>query len=71
MSGASVADHQDDEHIGYAHIAISVGSRDGLDQLTWKMEKEGVLVAAPRLTRHGFYEAVIKDPDGNVIEVTT
>ncbi|WP_244748381.1 hypothetical protein [Mesorhizobium sp. 131-3-5] len=27
--------------------------------------------AAPRLTGDGFYEAVIEDPDGNLIEVTT
>ncbi|HEE0241674.1 TPA: glyoxalase/bleomycin resistance/extradiol dioxygenase family protein, partial [Serratia marcescens] len=31
---------------------------------------EGILLSAPRWTGDGFYEAVIRDPDGNAIEIT-
>jgi lactoylglutathione lyase len=29
----------------------------------------GILVSPPRTTGDGYYEAVIKDPDGNLIEI--
>jgi lactoylglutathione lyase len=70
MSGPWVADHLRAEETGYAHIAISLGSRSAVDRVAWEMEKDGVLVAAPRLTGDGFYEAVIQDPDGNLVEIT-
>jgi lactoylglutathione lyase len=30
---------------------------------------QGILVSPPRTTGDGYYEAVIKDPDGNLIEI--
>ena len=57
--------------VGYAHIAIGVGSRGGVDRLTARMAADGVpVVSPPRETGDGYYEAVVKDPDGNLVEIT-
>lgn len=56
---------------GYAHLAISVGSRERVDALVERMRGDGVHIRSEaRLTGDGYYEAVIDDPDGNPIEVT-
>lgn len=59
------------ETIGYAHIAISLGSRSAVDELTAAMEAAGVTrLDGPRTTGDGYYESVVLDPDGNRIELT-
>ena len=56
---------------GYCHIAISVGSRDKVDELTEILRSEGILIVSePRTTGDGYYESVIADPEGNLIEIT-
>jgi lactoylglutathione lyase len=55
-----------------AHLAVSVGSRDAVERLTKAMEAEGVhIVSLPRLTGDGYYEAVVVDSEGNLIEITS
>ena len=55
----------------HAHIAISVGSRSAVDSLVKEMEQTGVqIVSRPRVTGDGYYEAVIADSEGNLVEVT-
>lgn len=57
--------------LGYAHLAISLGSRDVVDALVARMQEAGVRIRSEaRLTGDGYYEAVIDDPDGNPVEVT-
>ena len=57
---------------GYAHLAISVGSRERVDELTASLRAAGVpIVDGPRQTGDGHYESAIFDPDGNRIEITT
>ena len=59
------------ETIGYAHIALSLGSEQDVDDLTAAMEAAGVTrVDGPRRTGDGYYESVVLDPDGNRIELT-
>lgn len=59
------------EFCGYAHIAISVGTEEIVDQLTNKLEKDGYKkLDGPRRTGDGYYESVILDPDENRIEIT-
>jgi 2-haloacid dehalogenase len=54
-----------------AHLAVSVGSRDTVDRLIQTMEAAGVrVVSHPRLTGDGYYEAVIADSEGNLVEIT-
>jgi len=61
---------QANERVGWAHIALSVGDEGLVDRLAQCAQQEGILLAAPRQTGDGFYEAVIRDPDGNAIEIT-
>jgi len=53
----------------HAHIAISVGSRPAVDRLVKEMEQAGVqIVSGPRVTGDGYYEAVIADSEGNLVD---
>jgi 2-haloacid dehalogenase len=55
-----------------AHLAISVGSRDAVDRLVEEMDAAGVrIVSAPRVTGDGYYEALIADSEGNLVEITS
>jgi lactoylglutathione lyase len=55
-----------------AHVAISVGSREAVDCLIEEMREAGVsIVSGPRLTGDGYYEAVIIDSEGNLVEITS
>jgi catechol 2,3-dioxygenase-like lactoylglutathione lyase family enzyme/predicted nucleotidyltransferase len=54
-----------------AHLAISVGSRDAVDRLVKAMEAAGVrIVGGPRITGDGYYEALVTDTEGNLLEIT-
>lgn len=59
----------DNHTTGWVHIAIAVGSKEKVDALAKKADERGILVSLPRTTGDGYYEAVIKDPDGNFIEI--
>lgn len=61
---------QANERVGWAHIALSVGDEGQVDLLAQRARQEGILLASPRWTGDGFYEAIIRDPDGNAIEIT-
>ncbi len=56
---------------GYAHIAVSVGSKEHVDELTERLRNDGYIVTGePRTTGDGYYESVILDPAGNHVEIT-
>jgi lactoylglutathione lyase len=56
--------------VGYAHIALTVGSRADVETLTERMRLDGVrVVSPPRQTGDGYFESVVEDPDGNAIEI--
>ena len=56
---------------GYAHLAISVGSREAVVALVERMRGDGIhIVSEPRVTGDGYFEAVVEDPDGNQLEMT-
>lgn len=62
---------QENRAAGYAHIAFSVGSKEGVEKLTMHLQEAGFeLLSGPRTTGDGYYESVILDPDGNQIEIT-
>jgi lactoylglutathione lyase len=58
------------ERRGYAHLALSLGSREAVDALAMRAAASGILLSPARMTGDGFYEAVLRDPDGNPIEIT-
>jgi lactoylglutathione lyase len=57
--------------LGYPHFALSVGSREAVELLTERMRGDGVrVVSEARTTGDGYFESVVTDPDGNLIEIT-
>lgn len=57
---------------GYTHLAISVGGKEDVDRFSERFVSEGYpLLSGPRTTGDGYYEAVVQDPEGNLIELTT
>ncbi|WP_263798243.1 VOC family protein [Klebsiella oxytoca] len=59
----------DNNHTGWVHLAITVGGTENVDRLAKRAAEQDILISAPRTTGDGYYEAVIKDPDGNLIEI--
>jgi catechol 2,3-dioxygenase-like lactoylglutathione lyase family enzyme/predicted GNAT family N-acyltransferase len=59
------------EFLGYAHLAVSVGSEPAVDALTRRLVEDGYRrLDGPRWTGDGYYESVILDPEGNRVEIT-
>lgn len=59
------------EKTGIAHIAFSVGSKDKVNKLTEIIRKDGYkIIGEPRFTGDGYYESVICDGNGILIEIT-
>ncbi|MEO8755550.1 MAG: VOC family protein [Casimicrobiaceae bacterium] len=57
--------------VGYAHVALTLGSEAAVDELTTLLRDGGITVLdGPRRTGDGYYESVVLDPDGNRIELT-
>jgi lactoylglutathione lyase len=60
-----------DPRVGLAHVAFAVGGRERVDALTAELRAQGfAVVGEPRTTGDGYYESVVLDPDGNVVELT-
>lgn len=56
---------------GLAHFAISVGSKEMVNALTGKLRADNVIIESePRTTGDGYYESVVLDTEGNLIEIT-
>ena len=65
--------HQDYQRqiLGLVHFAISVGSKEKVDELTDRLRNDGFrIVGEPRTTGDGYYESVVLDPEENIVEVT-
>ena len=60
-----------EEQTGYAHIALSLGSREKVDVLTARLKEDGyAVVSGPRVTGDGYYESCILGFENNRIELT-
>lgn len=58
------------EQLGLAHIAITVGDEAAVDALAARLAADGVAVLdGPRRTGDGYYECVVRDPEGNRVEI--
>ncbi len=70
MQRADIAERASAMSLGYAHIALRLGSVAAVDELTRALRAAGVpVVDGPRRTGDGYYESVILDPEGNRIEL--
>ena len=70
MAGPWVVDPATAEGVGWAHIALALGSKEAVDAAAAKFDEIGLLAASPRTTGDGFYEAVVRTPEGTPIEIT-
>ncbi len=51
-------------------MALAVGGRDAVDAIVRRLRAAGVpVLSGPRETGDGYYEALVRDPDGNLVEV--
>jgi lactoylglutathione lyase len=58
-------------YMGWAHIAIGVGSREKVLSLTESLRNDGYeVIGEPRVTGDGFFESVVLDPEENRVEIT-
>ncbi len=63
---------QNDKREGYIHLAFSVGSKQEVERLTAEIQNDGFEVTSfPRTTGDGYFESCVKDPEGNLVEITT
>lgn len=70
MSGPWVGDLVALDHVGWDHVAISLGDEAAVERVAMRCAEEGRLVSSPRWTGDGFYEAVVAMPDGTPVEIT-
>ena len=71
MTRPALTAHALAESLGYAHIALSVGSPAEVDTLTERLCRDGYEVLnGPRVTGDGYYESVVAAVDGLKIEIT-
>jgi lactoylglutathione lyase len=62
---------RDENRLGFVHLALSVGSKAKVDELTLKLKEAGFeTVSGPRTTGDGYYESCILGPDAIQIEIT-
>ncbi len=71
MTGPWLEGDATGERPGWAHLAISLGSAEAVDASAARFAAEGLLVSGPRHTGDGFYEAVVRGPDGALVEITS
>ncbi|AYE38337.1 VOC family protein [Companilactobacillus zhachilii] len=63
--------HEQGYPLGYMHLAMSLGSKENVDNLTKEIAAAGYKhLSGPRTTGDGYYESVVCDPEGNQIELT-
>ena len=56
---------------GFIHLAFSVGNKENVDKLTKRLVNDGFrCLSGPRTTGDGYYESVVEDCEGNLIEIT-
>jgi lactoylglutathione lyase len=59
------------EQLGLAHVAIAVGDEANVDALAARFIAGGLKPdSGPRRTGDGYYECVVRDPEGNRVEIT-
>ena len=60
-----------DMSLGYIHLAISLGTKEKVDDLTNTLKSDGyTILSSPRITGDGYYESCVLDVENNQIEIT-
>lgn len=67
---AGTAQDYDRQQFGLAHFSLAVGSKEMVNALTERLRTDGFRIASePRTTGDGYYESVVVDPEGNIVEI--
>jgi lactoylglutathione lyase len=70
MRRTDVTVRGEDNQLGLAHVALTVGDEAAVDALAARLTADGhVPIDGPRRTGDGYYECVVRDPEGNRVEI--
>ncbi len=70
MSRTDISQKPPAVYLGLCHLAFLLPDRDSVLNMTGKLGEDGYeIVGTPRVTGDGFFESVVADPDGNLIEL--
>jgi lactoylglutathione lyase len=70
MKRADVTERPTVELLGFAHVALTVGDEARVDALAARFAADGLAPeSGPRRTGDGYYECVVRDPEGNRVEI--
>lgn len=70
MRRVDIASRDKDEQLGLAHVALTVGDAAAVDALAARLAGDGFApIDGPRRTGDGYYECVVRDPEGNRVEI--
>ena len=58
------------ERPGWAHVAVALASEADVDRVAEQLQRDGRLIAPPRRTGDGYYEALAADDEGTLVEIT-
>ena len=71
MQQPTITYRPEETPLGWAHLAISVGSEEAVNAVTKVISSDGyAVIGQPRWTGDEYYESVVADPEGNWIEIT-
>jgi len=71
MTRHDVTQPQPIEQLGLAHVALCIGDEAAVDALAARLRTDGFAPeSGPRRTGDGYYECVVRDPEGNRVEIT-
>jgi lactoylglutathione lyase len=70
MKRTDVGERAVGELLGFAHVALAVGDEARVDALAARFAADGLPPeSGPRRTGDGYYECVVRDPEGNRVEI--
>jgi lactoylglutathione lyase len=70
-SGMTEFKEKNSSIFGLAHFSISVGGKQKVNELTEILRNDGFkVIGEPRTTGDGYYESIVEDCEGNLIELT-
>ena len=70
MTRTDVTERAADDRLGLAHVAIALAGDAAVDALATRLRSAGVpILDGPRRTGDGYYECVVRDPEGNRVEI--
>lgn len=70
MTRSDVSQRATAEQLGLAHVALTVGDDASVDALAARFVADGLPPdSGPRRTGDRYYECVVRDPEGNRVEI--